>query len=429
MRKQRDIEKQLKNFPKHRLSSEKKKQIHDQLMQAQHSRTRAGANSPTRKGRIKHITAWAASVAALMLFGLLGGFYLLDENKDTTSSQSQEKSETILEDKSEPEQQTNDTKEADTESKDTETNDTVELPMTMDKQKAKSLMEHFKASLMDLRDTTGQNGELEQFDSKQDVKTHFMKIMTEKLAQEITDAYIEERDGQVYLIGAGAPTWLDPDQAFQLEQTGDGKYTIGQERNDEYGGHRYMTYYVQQRKDQWVVSGLDSESLEESFDIREASDEILQAIKQRDMKSIAEMAHPDKGVLFSPYVYVEENAVNVSKDELSDLMQEPDQRLWGHYDGSGKPIELTPKAYFDEFLDVSKYLNDPDEVLIDDPQHRGNTVNNVKETFPDSKIIEYYDGGSEEYAGIDWSSIILVYEKDDSGKWKLVAVVRDMWTI
>lgn len=51
-----------------------------------------------------------------------------------------------------------------------------------------------------------------------------------------------------------------------------------------------------------------------------------------------------------------------------------------------------------------------DDGLIDDLKDRGNTLNNLKEVLPKAAIIEYYHEGSEEYTGIDWSSLVLVYD-------------------
>lgn len=92
------------------------------------------------------------------------------------------------------------------------------------------------------------------------------------------------------------------------------------------------------------------------------------------------------------------------------------------------PIELTPAEYFETFVDGKQFI-DPDEVLINDLKQRGNVEKNIAEVFPDAQVIEYYDAGTEEFTGIDWSGLILVYERDSAGKLMLVAIIHDMWTI
>lgn len=162
--------------------------------------------------------------------------------------------------------------------------------------------------------------------------------------------------------------------------------------------------------------------------IEELSDTLIKALDNRDMELVATYVHPEKGLLFSPYVYVTDAAVVLNKNEVDQMMDRDQIKQWGIYDGKGSPIELAPSEYFDEFLDMTPFL-EPDDILINDLQERGNTLNNVQEVFPDAQIIEYYNGGSEEYAGIDWSSVLLVYETNANESLQLIAIIRDMWTI
>lgn len=160
----------------------------------------------------------------------------------------------------------------------------------------------------------------------------------------------------------------------------------------------------------------------------EISNELVEAIKNEDMATVGSFVHSEKGLLFSPYVYVDDEAVIIEQADIENLLDADEVLTWGVYDGKGTPIELTPADYFEEFLDMTPY-EEPDEILINDLQNRGNTVNNVGEKFPNATIIEYYDDGSEEYGGIDWSSVLFVYEEDADGVNHLIAIIRDMWTV
>lgn len=167
---------------------------------------------------------------------------------------------------------------------------------------------------------------------------------------------------------------------------------------------------------------------EEEADVQEVSDKIITALDERDMDTVAEYVDPEKGLTFSPYVYVTDDAVRFDKEDVPSMLDSDEAFVWGDYDGKGDPIELTPADYFDEFIDMEPYL-EPDDVLVDDPQDRGNTKNNIKDVFPNTTVIEYYNDGSDEYGGIDWQSVDLVYDENDTGELQLVAIVRDMWTI
>lgn len=170
------------------------------------------------------------------------------------------------------------------------------------------------------------------------------------------------------------------------------------------------------------------DATEEFMSIEDISNIIIEAINNKDMQTVAKYVHPKKGLLLSPYVYIEDDAVIIDQSDVSSVFDSEEIFNWGLYDGKGTPIELTASAFFDDFLDMTPYQN-PDEILINDMQNRGNTINNVWERFPEAQIIEYYHEGSEEYAGIDWSSALFVYEEDAEGNLQLIAIVRDMWTI
>lgn len=160
----------------------------------------------------------------------------------------------------------------------------------------------------------------------------------------------------------------------------------------------------------------------------EISNQLVQAIESKDMKTIADFVHPEKGLLFSPYVHVNDDAVVIEQTDIANLLASDEVFTWGVYDGKGTPIELTSAGYFEVFLDMTPY-KEPDEILINNLQNRGNTLNNIREKFPNATIIEYYHDGSEEYAGIDWSSVLFVFEEDVNGVIQLIAIIRDMWTI
>ena len=158
------------------------------------------------------------------------------------------------------------------------------------------------------------------------------------------------------------------------------------------------------------------------------ADEIITALHDRDMATIDTYVHESKGLLFSPYVNVKLDAVQIPKQDIPTLLDDTTVMDWGVYDGMGSPILLTPSEYFDEFLDMSLFLQ-PDEVYLNQfPDQRGNMIPNVMEMFPEGVLVDYYHEGTAQYDGMDWESVILVFLQDDSGDHYLIAIVRDMWT-
>lgn len=89
---------------------------------------------------------------------------------------------------------------------------------------------------------------------------------------------------------------------------------------------------------------------------------------------------------------------------------------------------MTFDEYFDRFLFSADFSN-PEEMAVNEQIGRGNTINNIAEFFPGSTFIEYhFSGFEEEYGGMDWVSLRLVFVQE-GGQWYLVGLVNDRWTI
>jgi hypothetical protein len=162
--------------------------------------------------------------------------------------------------------------------------------------------------------------------------------------------------------------------------------------------------------------------------LEETAAQVIQALAQKDMTAAAEFVHPEMGVRFSPYAYVREEHQVFMPDEIASLEGSEETYLWGQYDGSGEPIELTFDDYYEKFVYSADFAN-PEDMAVNARIGQGNTINNIQDFYPDSSYVEYYFSGFEEqYGGMDWESLRLVFVQED-GAWYLVGVVHDEWTI
>ena len=163
--------------------------------------------------------------------------------------------------------------------------------------------------------------------------------------------------------------------------------------------------------------------------IQSISDQILHKLKDKDMSALAELVHPEKGVRFTPYSYVDVNKdVKIASSEFAGLMNETTKRLWGAFDGSGEPIDMIFSEYYKKFVYDVNFLEAP-QIIFNQAVQRGNSLVNMKEAYPDALFIEYHFPGFEaQYQGMDWRSLRLAFEEKD-GKWYLVGIIHDQWTI
>lgn len=154
----------------------------------------------------------------------------------------------------------------------------------------------------------------------------------------------------------------------------------------------------------------------------------LAALAEQNWTLLAELIHPDRGVRFSPYTYVDaaEQAV-LTRSELLDKAERHKVRQWGYYDGTGDPIELTVEDYWPQFVYPYNYQAAP-EHSYNRPLFHGNVPNNAATVYPGAIIAEFHFAGIDpEYGGLDWRSLRLVFQPQQ-GKWYLVGIINDQWT-
>lgn len=165
-------------------------------------------------------------------------------------------------------------------------------------------------------------------------------------------------------------------------------------------------------------------------DLRDTARQAAEALKARDFGRLAELVHPEKGVRFSPYSYVDPaEHVTLSREDLMAAAEGAAlKRTWGDHDGTGEPIELGFRDYVDRFVYDAPYLAEG-ELAVDERQGQGNSLSNTSEVYPGARVVEYHlPGRDPRYGGMDWRSLRLVLEEQD-GRWYLVGVVHDEWTI
>ena len=158
--------------------------------------------------------------------------------------------------------------------------------------------------------------------------------------------------------------------------------------------------------------------------------QVITALKDQEMSILASLIHPEKGVRLSPYSYVDTcNDLVFTREQIRNFFKDSRQYVWGHYDNNGLPMQMKTKEYFNNYIYDYDYAN-ADEINYNPTIGRSLTVSNIFEVYPHSIVVEYGKGQPDSAAEKgDWRSIKLVFEKDDAGKWYLVGILHDQWTL
>ncbi|WP_078556336.1 hypothetical protein [Bacillus alkalicellulosilyticus] len=169
----------------------------------------------------------------------------------------------------------------------------------------------------------------------------------------------------------------------------------------------------------------DQDLREEQILIEQKAKEILQVLHNRDMEQLASFVHKDKGLLFAPEAYIADYSMIFPQSQVARLLEDQTEYVWGLQEANSE-IKLTPENYFNERIQPERFL-DSDEVNLDPNVPSGERSTNIKDYFPESKVVEFHYAGTEQYEGMDWRSLHLVFEKNEQAVWDLVAIVNGLW--
>ena len=157
--------------------------------------------------------------------------------------------------------------------------------------------------------------------------------------------------------------------------------------------------------------------------------DVLDSIKNKDMATLSTFVHGTNGVRFTPYEHIDiQNDKLFTAAQVAGLGTDTQIYTWGSYDGSGDPIDLNFSDYYDKYVYDEDFIN-PQLIGNNVAIGSGNMINNMTTAYPNTKFVEFhFTGFDQQYEGIDWKSLRLVFE-DVGGTWYLVGIVHGQWTI
>jgi len=155
--------------------------------------------------------------------------------------------------------------------------------------------------------------------------------------------------------------------------------------------------------------------------------EILTVLKNKDYKKLVRFIHPEKGIRFSMYAFVNTREdKHFSKAEFEKYQPAKTIFTWGALDGSGDLYKATIDQYLERWVYSKDFITG--RLTLNGFQCKGNSLNNLKEAYPGADFTENYIKGSEANAEMDWKALRLVFEQFQR-KYYLVGVINDQWTI
>lgn len=158
------------------------------------------------------------------------------------------------------------------------------------------------------------------------------------------------------------------------------------------------------------------------------SKEIIQLLKKKDFSALSDKVHPEIGLRFFPYGYLDTNSSRrYFQKAVQTFFIDSTIYKWGNYDGSGDEIVLSNSDYYKKFIYDVDFAKAP-KVAVDSILGLGNSLINIRKVYPESHFVEYHFAGfDKQYGGMDWRSLRLIL-KVYNGKIYLIGISHDQWT-
>lgn len=161
--------------------------------------------------------------------------------------------------------------------------------------------------------------------------------------------------------------------------------------------------------------------------LQKTNNDILKALKAKDYKTFASFIHPEKGITFSMYAFINpKEDKHFSKAEFEQFQPTKTLFTWGAHDGSGDAYKATINEYLSQWVFSKDFTSD--KYSVNTFQGKGNSLNNLTEIYPKKDFTENYIQGSEKNSEMDWKTLRFVFD-EFQGTYYLIAVINDQWTI
>lgn len=180
--------------------------------------------------------------------------------------------------------------------------------------------------------------------------------------------------------------------------------------------------HVQQK-----VSGETQKDDNRKEAITQLNKEILEILKNKQYHKLSAYIHPEKGITFSMYAFISpQEDKHFSRAEFEKYLPTKTLFTWGAMDGSGDLYKASISDYLSKWVYCKDFTTG--KLTYNEFGVVGNSLNNLREIYKNADFTENYIKPPDEEHPMDWNTLRMVFEPYQ-GKYYLIAIINDQWTI
>lgn len=158
--------------------------------------------------------------------------------------------------------------------------------------------------------------------------------------------------------------------------------------------------------------------------------QVLTALATKNYKQFATFIHPQKGVRFSFYGYIDSatdrSFLPAQFEEFTSGAKKSQKLIWGT-EMEGDKVYLTWADYCKGYVYDKEYLH-ADTVAYNKIVQSTIDPALMQTIYPSKPFVDnHFPGFEEKYGGMDWKSLRLVFDTYN-GDYRLIGVINDEWT-
>jgi hypothetical protein len=164
--------------------------------------------------------------------------------------------------------------------------------------------------------------------------------------------------------------------------------------------------------------------------VEDRAQRVLELVKAKDFRGLAQFVHPLDGVRFSPEATVDHDRdLVLTAGQVATLDDDHARHLWNASEEEGDVVVETDfQSYYERFIYDHDFANAP-QYGYNCSIGGGNTANNTRAVYPQAIVAEFHFPGIDPRSwGQDWSSLRLAFAQYERG-WYLIGIIHDHWTL
>lgn len=174
---------------------------------------------------------------------------------------------------------------------------------------------------------------------------------------------------------------------------------------------------IKHKKNIQVVASAEAENI-----ISERASIAIKAIKFINFRTLKKIIHPKKGLRFSPYPYILQKDIVISKNDFTKFFLSEEKFIWG-VNNNLSPIKLSFADYYEYYIYADDFAN-YDYIYYNPVNKENNIIDNTRQFYPKAIFVEYHIYDNVVKNVPNYRAVLKLVFEEYRNNWYLTGVIN-----